>query len=249
LSLLEAFIKEYFPGRPRFLAVNDKKTAKSPINSVVLVSGGLDSAVTASVAAANGEVAFCHINYGQKTEARELSAFNDLAEHFGVKEKLAIDLAFLKEIGGSALTDSEIAVPDGDLSNKEIPPTYVPFRNALLLSVAVSWAERLGAGNVFIGAVEEDSSGYPDCRSEFLASFEETARLGTRPDTEINIKAPLVEMKRTEIVKLGVSLNTPFHLTWSCYKDKLLACGKCDSCLLRLKGFREAGITDPIPYK
>lgn len=216
--------------------------------SVVLVSGGLDSAVTAAFAAARGEVAFLHVNYGQKTEARELKSFNKLAGYFKVQKRLVISLEYLHEIGGSALTDDSIDVPAGNPKSDEIPITYVPFRNAHFLSAAVSWAETIGAGKVMIGAVEEDSSGYPDCREEFLKSFEEMARLGTKPGTNIKIEAPLVHKNKTEIVTLGAELKAPFHLTWSCYKEESLACGECDSCLLRLKGFKGAGIEDPIPY-
>lgn len=219
--------------------------------SVVLVSGGLDSVVTATLASADGPAAFLHINYGQRTEERELKAFTEIADHFALAPsmRLVASIDFLKTIGGSALTDMEVDVPPGDLESERIPPTYVPFRNALFLSIAVSWAERIGASAVYIGAVEEDSSGYPDCRREFIESFEETARLGTRPETRISIKAPLIDMKRDKIVKLGASLEAPFHLTWSCYKLSLEACGECDSCLLRQKGFAEADIEDPIPYK
>ena len=217
--------------------------------SVVLVSGGLDSAVTAGVALKEGPSAFLHINYGQKTEARELTAFNEIAKHWGVSRKLVARVDFLKTIGGSALTDDKVKVPHGDLESKLIPPTYVPFRNALFLSIAVSWAERIKAKTVYIGAVEEDSSGYPDCRREFIESFEQTAALGTRPETKISIRTPLINMKRKAIVKLGSELSAPLNLTWSCYKDAELACGSCDSCLLRIKGFKEAGLVDPIPYR
>ncbi len=220
--------------------------------SVVLVSGGLDSTVTAALAAARGEVAFLHVNYGQKTEARELKSFNKLADYFKVQKRLVISLEYLHEIGGSALTDASIDVPTGNPAGNpganEIPITYVPFRNAHFLSAAVSWGETIGAESVMIGVVEEDSSGYPDCREEFLKSFEEMARLGTKPETDIKIEAPLVHKNKTEIVTLGSEFKAPFHLTWSCYKEEKLACGECDSCLLRLKGFKGAGIEDPISY-
>jgi 7-cyano-7-deazaguanine synthase len=216
--------------------------------SIVLVSGGLDSAVTAALAAKEGQVAFLHVNYSQRTEARELRAFTEVADFFKVEKRLIADISYLKDIGGSALLEGGTDVPEGDLSNKEVPATYVPFRNAHLLSIAVSWAEVLGAGNIYIGAVEEDSSGYPDCRKEFFDSFEKTARLGTEGATGIEIKTPLIEMKKSEIIKEGVSLGAPLHLTWSCYKDSELACGHCDSCLLRLRGFEGAGIKDPVPY-
>ncbi len=216
--------------------------------SVVLVSGGLDSAVTAALAAGEGEVAFLHVNYSQRTEARELRAFSEIADFFKVEKRLVADISYLKDIGGSALFTDGPEVPEGDLSNTEIPATYVPFRNAHLLSIAVSWAEVIGASAVYIGAVEEDSSGYPDCRKEFFQSFEQTVKLGTKGTIRIEIKTPLIEMKKSEIVKEGVNIGAPLHLTWSCYKDSELACGHCDSCLLRLRGFEEAGLTDPIPY-
>jgi 7-cyano-7-deazaguanine synthase len=217
--------------------------------SIVLVSGGLDSAVTAALAAREGEIATLHVNYSQRTEARELQAFTEIADFFNVEKRLIADISYLKDIGGSALFAGGPQVPEGNLSNTEVPATYVPFRNAHLISIAVSWAEVLGAESIYIGAVEEDSSGYPDCRKEFFTSFEDTVRLGTTGATKIVIKTPLIEMKKSEIVKEGLRLGAPLNLTWSCYSDSELACGKCDSCLLRLRGFEEAGIEDPIPYK
>lgn len=218
-------------------------------NSVVLVSGGLDSAVAAAVASAKGRAAFLHVNYGQRTEARELEAFHAIATHYGATKRLVADIGYLKDIGGSALTDETIEVPAGELSRPEIPATYVPFRNAHLLSIAVSWAEVLGAREVYIGAVEEDSSGYPDCREGFFDAFGRAVELGTRPGAGIKIVTPLIHMRKSAIIKLGESLNAPFGLTWSCYKSSGEACGGCDSCLLRLRGFAEAGLTDPIPYR
>ncbi len=217
--------------------------------SVVLLSGGLDSTVTAAIALGNGPSAFLHVNYGQRTERRELLSFNLIADHYEVEKRLVADISYLKDIGGSALTDRSIGVPTTGLDIKEIPPTYVPFRNAHLLAIAVSWAEVIGAKEVYIGAVEEDSSGYPDCREEFFRSFEETARLGTKPATGIRIVTPLIHMRKAGIVKKGVELKAPLDLTWSCYRDETLACGECDSCRLRLRGFKEAGVTDPIPYR
>ena len=216
--------------------------------SVVLVSGGLDSTVTAAIAAATTAPAFLHVNYGQRTEQRELKAFNSIADFYGAQKKLVADIRYLKEIGGSALTDEAIAVPEGKLGEAGIPPTYVPFRNAHLLCIAVSWAEVIGAGSVYIGAVEEDSSGYPDCRKAFFEAFENAVVLGTRPQTKIRLRTPLIEMRKGDIVRKGIELGAPLHLTWSCYKDSDVACGVCDSCLLRLRGFKEAGIADPIPY-
>ncbi|HBG46614.1 MAG TPA: 7-cyano-7-deazaguanine synthase QueC [Deltaproteobacteria bacterium] len=217
--------------------------------AVVLLSGGMDSAVTAAVAASLGECAVLHVNYGQRTEGRELRAFNDIARFYGVKERLVVDISHLKLIGGSALTDRNIDVPQGDLKRTDVPVTYVPFRNAHLLSIAVSWAEVIGASEIYIGAVEEDSSGYPDCTRRFFDSFEQTANLGTKPETGIRIVTPLINLRKSDIVKKGLSLGAPMHLTWSCYKEEDEACGECDSCLLRLRGFSEAGVADPIPYR
>ncbi|MFQ5441370.1 MAG: 7-cyano-7-deazaguanine synthase QueC [Thermodesulfobacteriota bacterium] len=217
-------------------------------SSVVLLSGGLDSTVTAAMALEKGEAAFLHVNYGQRTEERELRAFKEIADFYRAEKRLVSDISHLKAIGGSALTDEGIEVPEGDLARGGIPLTYVPFRNAHLLTIAVSWAEVLGAGEVYIGAVEEDSSGYPDCREEFFRAFEAAANAGTRPGTRIRIQTPLIHMRRAEIVKRGAALGAPFHLTWSCYRDGSVACGGCDSCLLRIRGFKEAGVRDPISY-
>jgi 7-cyano-7-deazaguanine synthase len=224
--------------------------------SIVLVSGGLDSAVTAAVAVKEGGCSFLHVKYGQRTEARELEAFRAISEFFKVERTLIADIGYLKDIGGSALTDTSIEVPErteGDAGTEGIPVTYVPFRNAHLLAIAVSWAEVTGADKIYIGAVEEDRPGYPDCRREFFDAFERAATLGTRAGTEggrgIKIITPLIKMNKGEIVRLGAELNAPFHLTWSCYKNEAVACGLCDSCLLRLAGFMDAGIVDPIPYK
>ncbi len=217
--------------------------------AIVLVSGGMDSCVAAAIAAGKGEAAFLHVNYGQKTEARELKAFSDIADFYGVGDRLIVDVSHLKAIGGSALTDNSIEVPRGDLKKTDIPVTYVPFRNAHLLAIAISWAEVLGAKEVYIGAVEEDSSGYPDCRREFFDAFEKAAALGTRPGSAVSIVTPLIRMRKSDIVKKGLALGAPLNLTWSCYRDEREACGECDSCLLRLRGFSEAGIADPITYR
>ncbi|MBI4949746.1 MAG: 7-cyano-7-deazaguanine synthase QueC [Deltaproteobacteria bacterium] len=218
-------------------------------DSIVLVSGGMDSAVTAAIAASVGTAAFLHINYGQRTEARELKSFNAVADYFCIRERLVVDITYLKKIGGSALTDTSIDVPDGDLGRQDVPLTYVPFRNANFLSIAVSWAEVISAKNIYIGAVEEDSSGYPDCREAFFNAFEKAANLGKRPGADIKIETPLIHMRKGDIVKKGIGLKAPLSLTWSCYRDERLACGECDSCLLRLRGFTEAGAIDPIPYR
>ncbi len=217
--------------------------------AVVLVSGGLDSCVTAAIAAQNYELAFLHMNYGQRTEKREQKAFNDIADFYGVKERLVVDVAHFKKIGASSLTDTTMEVSKADLESQEIPTSYVPFRNANILAIATSWAEVIGAHKLFIGAVQEDSSGYPDCREEFFQAFNKVIELGTKPDTHITIETPIIHMKKWEIVKKGVELKAPLQLTWSCYQNEDEACGVCDSCALRLRGFQLAGVEDPIPYK
>lgn len=224
--------------------------AESSKISIVLVSGGMDSCVTAAIARAeNDNLAFLHVSYGQRTEARERQAFNDIADHYGVEKRLDVSIEYLAKIGGSSLTDKNIAVTEADLESTEIPTSYVPFRNANMLSIATSWAEALGASAIYIGAVAEDSSGYPDCRPEFYAAFQETINTGTKPDTQIEIRTPIIELTKAEIVKKGIELNAPLHLTWSCYRSGDLACGTCDSCALRLRGFEQAGLKDPIQYR
>ncbi len=217
--------------------------------AVCLVSGGLDSCVAAAVAAQDYELAFLHVNYGQRTEARELRAFHEIADFYKVKHRLVTEVPALKQIGGSALTDPNIAVPEDEPSPDRIPITYVPFRNAHFLAIAVSWGEVLGAKRIFIGASQVDFSGYPDCRASFFAAYNQVIKEGTRPETEILIETPLINLTKAEIVKLGQKLGAPLHLTWSCYQREDVACGRCESCLLRLKGFREAGLKDPIPYE
>lgn len=222
-----------------------------PECAVVSLSGGLDSCVAAAIAKAEGhELALLHADYGQLTEAREQRAFQEIADFYGVprERRLTIPFAHLKLIGGSALTDPSIALPEGDLQRQGVPVSYVPFRNAHLLATAVSWAEVMGAKWIYVGFVEEDSSGYPDCREAFLRSFEQTAHLGTRPETELRLRAPLIHLRKSAIVERGLALGAPLHLTWSCYQGEDRACGRCDSCLLRLRGFQEAGSADPIPY-
>jgi 7-cyano-7-deazaguanine synthase len=216
--------------------------------AVVLVSGGMDSCLTAGIANLEYEMAFLHLNYGQRTEQRELRAFNDIADYYRVQKRLVVGIDHLKQIGGSSLTDSTINVQRADLSRNAIPTSYVPFRNAHILSIAVSWGEILGAKKIFLGAVEEDSSGYPDCRREFYDAFEKVIALGTKPDTHLTISTPVIHMKKNEIVTRGIELGIPLHLTWSCYQREDKACGICDSCALRLRGFQIAGIEDPIEY-
>ncbi len=216
--------------------------------AVVLVSGGMDSCVTAAIASQQHELAFLHLNYGQRTERRELKAFNDIADFYHVEKRLVVNVEHLKQIGGSSLTDHSMKVQEADIHRKEIPTSYVPFRNAQILSIAVSWGEILTASKIFIGAVEEDSSGYPDCREEFFRAYNNVIELGTKPDTHLEIVTPVIHMKKFEIVREGIKLNAPLHLSWSCYQREDKACGVCDSCALRLRGFSKAGVEDPIPY-
>jgi 7-cyano-7-deazaguanine synthase len=217
--------------------------------SIVLVSGGMDSCVTSAIASREfGDPAFLHISYGQRTETRERQAFNDIADHYGVEQRLDISIEHLAKIGGSSLTNMTMEVTEADLESQEIPTSYVPFRNANMLAIAVSWAEVIGAGAIYIGAVAEDSSGYPDCRPEFYDAFERMIDTGTKPETKIQLRTPIIEMSKAEIVLKGVDLSAPLHLTWSCYRSETLACGTCDSCALRLRGFEIAGIRDPIEY-
>jgi 7-cyano-7-deazaguanine synthase len=216
--------------------------------AIILVSGGMDSLVTAAIASQEYNLAFLHLNYGQRTENRELKAFNDIADYYNVSERLIVNIDYLARIGGSSLTDKRVEVSKADLNNTEIPTSYVPFRNANILSIAVSWAEVLDAKKIFIGAVEEDSSGYPDCREVFYDAYNKVISLGTKPNTDIKIETPIIRMKKHEIIKRGALMNAPFKLSWSCYQNEDRACGECDSCALRLRGFQEAGLVDPINY-
>ena len=221
--------------------------AKDTQRAVVLLSGGMDSCVCAAQAARDHEAAAVHVSYGQRTEERERRAFFAICDRLGIRDRLLVRNEALSAIGGSALTDRNIDVPESHALGHDIPVTYVPFRNAHFLSVAVSWAEVLGAAQVYIGAVEQDSSGYPDCRPAYYRAFNEVARLGTK-DGRIEIVTPLIQLRKAEIVRLGLELGAPFDLTWSCYSREDSACGVCDSCVLRLRAFRDAGSTDPIPY-
>jgi 7-cyano-7-deazaguanine synthase len=226
--------------------------AESRNKAVVLLSGGMDSCVTAAIASQTHELALLHASYGQRTERRERRAFQEIADFYGVRERLLIRLDALAQIGGSALTDSRVAVPKSGAALKphaDIPVTYVPFRNAHFLAAGVSWAEVIGATTIFVGAVAEDSSGYPDCRPEYYRAFERVIREGTRPETQIAIATPVIGMRKSEIVRRGVELGAPLERTWSCYQFDDEACGICDSCRLRLRAFSEAGIADPIAYR
>ena len=217
--------------------------------AVVCVSGGMDSAVTAALAAREHRLAFLHANYGQRTEAKELACFRALADHFAADRRLVVDFPGLRQVGGSSLTDPGLLVREGEPVDGVVPSSYVPFRNAHLLAAAVSWGEVIGARAVFVGAVWEDSSGYPDCRPEFFRAFEEAVRLGTRPETSLRIVTPVISMSKAEIVRQGLALGVPFAETWSCYQAEETACGACESCRLRLRGFERAGARDPIPYR
>lgn len=217
--------------------------------AVVLTSGGMDSCVTAAIAAENYNLALLHVQYGQRTQAREGQAFANIAQHYAVEHTLVTNLNHLSLIGGSSLTDPNLQVTEVDLQSQEIPTSYVPFRNAHLLAIATSWAEVIGAVRIFIGAVQEDSSGYPDCRADFFEAYNRVIEMGTKPDTHIAIETPLIFLSKAEIVSRGHALNAPLHLTWSCYQNEDRACGHCDSCGLRLRGFQRAGLADPIPYE
>ena len=217
--------------------------------AVVLMSGGMDSCVTAAIAAQSYRLAALHVSYGQLTEARERRAFQEIADFFDIRDRLVIEQPYLGRIGGSALTDSRIPLRDADLEATDVPTSYVPFRNAHFLAVAVSWGEVIGAQKIYIGAVEPDSSGYPDCRPEYYRIFNQLIEAGTRPETHIEIVAPLIQLRKHEIVKKGIELGAPFHLSWSCYRSSEKACGTCDSCALRLRAFEQAGVEDVIPYR
>ena len=217
--------------------------------AVCLVSGGMDSCVTAAIANEEcDELAFLHVSYGQLTEARERRAFEELADHFGVARRLVASVEYLARIGGSSLTDESIPIAAADLDSQAIPTSYVPFRNAHLLAIATSWAEVSGASSIYIGAVADDSSGYPDCRPEFYEAFERVIAVGTRPETRVEIRTPVISLRKSEIVRRGLELGAPLALTWSCYQREDAACGRCDSCALRLRAFREAGAADPVTY-
>jgi len=222
--------------------------------AIVLVSGGMDSCVTAAIAGREHRLALLHVNYGQRTEERELRAFREIADHYRAEQRLVVSIEHLKVIGGSSLTDTRIPVPElrtpgSGPPSAGIPSTYVPFRNAHLLAIATSWAEVIGARQIYIGAVEEDSSGYPDCREVFYQAFNRAIEMGTRPETRVEIVTPLIHLKKEDIVRKGMELKAPLHLTWSCYQNSEKACGRCESCVLRLKGFRDADMRDPIPYE
>ena len=226
--------------------------ASNKPKGIVLLSGGMDSCVTAAMANQTHQLALLHASYGQRTESRERRAFEEIADFYGVTERLVARFDVFRQIGGSALTDQTIDVPatgEALAAQAEIPVTYVPFRNAHFLSAAVSWAEVIGATAIFIGAVAEDSSGYPDCRPSYYRAFEQVIQEGTRPETDIRIVTSVIGMRKSEIVRRGIELGAPLDRTWSCYQFDDEACGTCDSCRLRLRAFAEAGSQDPIAYR
>jgi 7-cyano-7-deazaguanine synthase len=217
--------------------------------AVVLVSGGMDSCLTAAIASQGNRLAFLHASYGQRTEVKERSCFHRLADHFQAERRLEVGLPIFREVGGSSLTDPSLPIREGPPLPGQIPTSYVPFRNAHLLSAATSWGELLDASAIYVGAVWEDSSGYPDCRPEFYAAFEAAIREGTRPTTRLKVVTPVIHLTKKDIVLQGRALGAPFEKTWSCYQNDERACGTCESCILRLRGFAEAGQTDPLPYE
>jgi 7-cyano-7-deazaguanine synthase len=223
------------------------RTTDKPL-AIILASGGMDSCVTTAIANVDYRLAMLHVGYGQRTEARELRAFNAVADFYQAEHRLTCRLDHLKQIGGSSLTDAKIAVELANLERQDIPSSYVPFRNAHFIAIAVSWGEVLGARRIFVGAVAEDSSGYPDCRPEYYEAFNRVIAAGTKPETQLEIVTPVIHMRKSEIVRRGRELGAPFELTWSCYQGQDAACGVCDSCALRLRAFEEAGVEDPLPY-
>jgi 7-cyano-7-deazaguanine synthase len=218
---------------------------------IVLLSGGMDSLVCAGLAAKEYQDIYAlHMNYGQKTSERERISFEKIATHYAIpqEKRKIIDMTFLKQLGGSSLTDESISVKNYQGDSKDIPDSYVPFRNSIILSLAISWAEVAGASKLYIGANYEDSPGYPDCRPNYYEAFNHLIKVGTK-DGNIKILTPVINLKKKDIVMLGKKLNVPFELSWSCYTSSDKACGQCDSCALRLRGFKEAGIDDPIEYQ
>ena len=231
-------------------AVDTMADSTEPDRAVVLVSGGMDSATAAFEARERGyDLYFLHTSYGQNTEDREFECARKLAEHLDVADFLHVETGHLARIGASSLTDDELEVEDADLESEEVPDTYVPFRNANLLAMAVSYAEANDCDAVFVGAHSEDFSGYPDCRPSFFEAFQRVVDTGTRAETEIDVVAPFVEWSKTEIAERGLELGVPYELTWSCYREEEPSCGTCDACAYRLEAFRNAGASDPIEYR
>ncbi len=216
--------------------------------AIVAVSGGLDSAVATAIASENHSLALMHINYGNKTQKRELEAFHAISDFYNINRRFVADIDHLRKIGRSSLTDRNIPVENFNPNATGIPLTYVPFRNANILSIAVSWGEAIGAGTIYVGMMEEDSAGYPDCTEAFIKAFNNMVKIGTRPETNIELVAPLIHMSKADVIKKGVELGAPLELTWSCYRNEDEACGECESCVLRLNGYKKLGIEDPIKY-
>jgi len=230
------------------LTTDHGQRTKDKALAIILASGGMDSCVTTAIANMDYRLAMLHVGYGQRTEARELRAFHAVADFYQAEHRLVCRLDHLKQIGGSSLTDARMAVELANLERRDIPSSYVPFRNAHFISIAVSWGEVLGARKIFVGAVAEDNSGYPDCRPEYYAAFNRVIAAGTKPETQLEIVTPVIHMRKGEIIRRGRELGAPFELTWSCYQGQEVACGVCDSCALRLRAFEEAGVEDPLPY-
>ncbi len=217
--------------------------------AICILSGGMDSTLSSYIAKNEGyEIIAVHFNYGQRTEKRELKAFRDICDDLGILEKYEIDIPFFTQIGASALTDKNIDVPTEGVK-PGVPITYVPFRNGIFLSITAAIAEKEGATAMYIGVVQEDSSGYPDCTDEFIQDITKAINQGTKEETKIEIITPLVHLTKAQIVEKAIKLNVPLEHTWSCYKEENEACGVCDSCRLRLNGFKLANAIDPIPYK
>ena len=224
-------------------------SSKSTRKAICILSGGMDSTLASYIAKNDGyEIIAVHFNYGQRTQDRELKAFRDICNDLDILEKYEIDIPFFTQIGASALTDKTIDVPTGGVE-AGVPITYVPFRNGIFLSITAAIAEKEGATAMYIGVVQEDSSGYPDCTDEFIADMKKAINQGTKKDTHIDILTPLVHLSKAQIVQEAMKLNVPLEHTWSCYKEEDEACGICDSCRLRLNGFKLANQIDPIPYK
>jgi len=216
--------------------------------AVCIISGGMDSALSAKIAQNEDyEIVALHFSYGQRTEAKEVECFRKVAASVNAVKSYEIDLPFFEQIGASALTDKNIDVPTGGIE-EGVPVTYVPFRNGIFLSIAAAVAEKHGAKALFIGVVEEDSSGYPDCRESYIEQMQKAINMGTKEETNLTIKMPLVALKKSQIVQKSLEMSVPLEDTWSCYKEEQRACGMCDSCRLRLNGFQEAGVVDPIDY-
>ena len=216
--------------------------------AVVILSGGMDSTTALFIAKEEYSIIPLHFNYGQRTEKKELESFSEICDYLQLENRYVIDLPFFKQIGANALVDVNLDVPTDGIK-PGVPITYVPFRNGIFLSIAASVAEKEGAEAIFIGVVEEDSSGYPDCTEKFIEHMKNAINSGTKPETHIDIKTPLIHLKKEDIVKKAIEVKVPLELTWSCYKNENKACGVCDSCRLRLKGFKKVGINDPIDYE